>query len=78
MYRVSQGRPTDIGLQAYSWARPAIFVAGNGMRVWGGGVGGEIFISSVFSLSFIFLFLPCPSLISTTICSISLLPFSGR
>ena len=40
---------------AYSWARPAILVAGKGR---------EAFISSVSSLSFLFLFLPCPSLSS--------------
>ena len=40
---------------AYSWARHAILVAGKGR-------GGMFFISSVFSLSFQFLFLPCPSL----------------
>ena len=39
---------------AYSWARPAIVVAGK--------VRGGCFISSVSSLSFLFLFLPCPSL----------------
>ena len=36
------------------WARPAILVAGKGR-------GGNVFISSFFSLSFLFLFLPCPS-----------------
>ena len=43
---------------AYSWARPAILVAGK--------VKGEcfFFISSVSSLSFLFLFLPFPSLSS--------------
>ena len=41
---------------AYSWARPAILVAGKGR--------GNVFISSVSSLSFLFLFLPCPSLSS--------------
>ena len=40
---------------AYSWARPAILVAGKGR-------GGFFFISSVSSLSFLFLILPCPSL----------------
>ena len=40
---------------AYSWARPAILVAGKGREVM-------FFISSVSSLSFLFLFLPCPSL----------------
>ena len=48
---------------AYSWARPAILVAGKGT--------GECFYS-VFSLSFLFLFLPCPSLSSL----LSLLSFS--
>ena len=42
---------------AYSWARPAVLVAGKGR-------GGMFFISSVSSLSFLFLFLPCPSLSS--------------
>ena len=37
---------------AYSWAKPAILVAGKGR-------GGNVFISSVSSLSFLFLFLPC-------------------
>ena len=41
---------------AYSWARPAILVAGR--------VEGNVFISSVSSLSFLFLFLPCSSLSS--------------
>ena len=40
---------------AYSWARPAILVAGKGR-------GGMFFIFSVSSLSFLFLFLPCSSL----------------
>ena len=58
---------------AYSWARPAILVAGKGK-------GGMffVFISSVSSLSFMFLFLPCPPLSSPLLSSISLLPFSGR
>ena len=57
---------------AYSWARPAILVAGKGR-------GGMFFILSVSSLS-----LPVPlsslslSFISSTISSISFLPFSGR
>ena len=42
---------------AYSWARLAVLVAGKGR--------GEYFISSVSFLSFLFLFLPCPSLSST-------------
>ena len=36
-----------------SWARPAILVAGKGRE-------GNVFISSVSSLSFLFLFLPVP------------------
>ena len=64
MYITSPGRPTDIGLQL---ARPAILVTGKGR-------GGNVFISSVSSLPFIFLsFLPCPSLISSTISSVVLL-----
>ena len=43
---------------AGSWARPAILVSGKGK-----GRGG-MFISSVSSLSFLFFFLPCPSLSS--------------
>ena len=39
---------------AFIWARPAILVAGKGRA-------GNIFISSV-SLSFLFIFLPCPSI----------------
>ena len=53
---------------AYSGARPAILVAGKGR----GGI--FFFFSSVSLLSFLLLFLPCPSIIS----SISFLPFSGR
>ena len=70
VYLTSPGRPTVIGLQL---PRLAILVAGKG-RV------GNVFISSVSSLSFLFLFLPCPahSFISSTMSSISFLPFSGR
>ena len=46
---------------AYSWARPAILVAGKGR--------GEWFVSS---LSFLFLFLPCPSLSSPLVSLLSL------
>ena len=63
VYLMSPGRPTEIG---YSWARPAILAE---VRV-----EGNLFISSVTSLSFIFLFLLCPSLtisFSSTISSIS-------
>ena len=52
---------------AYSWARPTILIVGKDR--------GGISISSVSSLSFLFLFLPCPSLSSPLL---SLLPFSGR
>ena len=38
----------------------------------------HVVISSVFSLSFLFLFLPCPSNVSSTISSISFLSFSER
>ena len=41
---------------AYSWARPTILVTGKGR--------GECFISSVSSLSSMYLFLPCPFLLS--------------
>ena len=66
------GRPSDFGLQmgkaCYScWTRPVIFVANKGMEGAGGvGRGAEenVFISSVSSLLFLFLFLPCPSLSS--------------
>ena len=51
---------------AYSWAGPAIFVAGKGR--------GNVFISSVSSLLFLVLFLPCPSLSSLLPCVLS--PFS--
>ena len=54
---------------AYSWARPAILVVGKGR--------GECFYS-VSSLSFIFLFLPCPSRSSPLPSLLSLLPFSGN
>ena len=53
---------------AYSWARPAILAAGKGR-------GGNALISSVSSLSFIFLSTLSLSFISSTV---SLLPFSGR
>ena len=49
---------------AYSWARPAIIVAGKGTGArcvcGGGGGGGNVFISSVSSLSFLFSFFPVP------------------
>ena len=57
---------------AYSWAKPAILVAGNGRGGWG---GWNVFMYSLSSLLFLFLFLPSSSFISSTI---SFLPFSGR
>ena len=54
---------------AYSWARPDILVAGQGR-------GGNVFISSVSSLSFLFLFLSCPSLLSPVLSILSLSPLS--
>ena len=53
---------------AYSWARPAIFVAGKGR--------GVCFYSSVSSLSFLFLFLPCPFLSSPLLSLLSLFSLS--
>ena len=59
-------------LLAYSWARPAIHVAGKGR-------GGMFLFSSVSSLSFLFLFLPCPSLSSPLLSLLSFfLPSSWR
>ena len=63
VYLMSLGRPTDIG---FSWARPAILVAGKDRG------RGDVFISSVSSLSFLFLFLPCPSLSSFLLSLLSL------
>ena len=54
---------------AYSWARPAVLVVGKGR-------GGMFFISSVSSLSFLFLFLPCPSLSSPLLSLLSLFSLS--
>ena len=59
---------------AYSWARPAILVAGKGRGGCGG--GGDVFISSVSSLSFLFLFLPCHSLSSPLLALLSLFSLS--
>ena len=53
----------------YSWARPAVLVVGKGR-------GGMFFISSVSSLSFLFLFLPCPSLSSPLLSLLSLFSLS--
>ena len=54
---------------AYSWARPAILVAGKGR-------GGNDFISSVSSLSFLFLFLLYPPLSSPLLSLLSLFSLS--
>ena len=51
---------------AYSWARIAILVAGKGR--------GEYSISPVSSISFLFLFLPCPSISSPPLSHFSLSP----
>ena len=56
---------------AYSWARPAILVAGKGR----GGMFLFLLFLHFHSCSSIFLFL---SFISSTVSSITLLPFSGR
>ena len=55
MYCAAPGRPTDIGLQL---GKACLSL--QQVRV----EGGFFFISSVSSLSFILLFLPCPSLSS--------------
>ena len=66
VYLTSPGHSTEIGLRlgkaCYSWL--------------GYGGWGDVFISSVFSLSFIFLFLPCPSLSSPMLSLLSLFSFS--
>ena len=54
---------------AYSWARPAVLVAGKGR-------GGIFFISFVSSLSFLFLFLPCSSFSSLLLSLLSLFSLS--
>ena len=53
---------------AYSWARPTILIAGKDR--------GGMFISSVSSLSFLFLFFPCPSLSSPLLYLLSLFSLS--
>ena len=72
VYLTSPGRPTIL---AYSWARPAILVAGKGR---GGGGGGEdffyFFCFLIFFSFFLFLFLPCPSL-SSPLLSLPFSPF---
>ena len=64
-YLTSPGCPIDIVL---SWARPVILVTGKGR-------GGNVF-SSVSSLSFLFHFLPCPSLSSPLLPLLSLISLS--
>ena len=68
----------------------SIFEGGGGGVVEGGGGGvavvgcgegcvsyvGNVFISSVFSLSLMFLFLPCPSLLSPLLYLLSLFTLS--
>ena len=61
VYLTSPGRPTDTGLQLGKTGR---------------GRGGNIFISSVSSLSFLFLFLPCSSLSSLLLSLLSLFSLS--
>ena len=63
MYLASTGAQLIL---AYGWARPAILAAGKGR-------GGNAFISSVSSVSFIFLFFPCPSLSSPLLSLLTLL-----
>ena len=73
MVKVS-GILCHLGVQlilASNWARSAILEVGQGR-------GGNVFISSVSSLSFPFFFLPqCASLSSSLLSLLSLLPFSG-
>ena len=54
---------------AYSWARPAILLAGKGR-------GGMFLFLLVSSLSFLFLFLPCPPLSSPLLSLLSLFSLS--
>ena len=54
---------------AYSRERPGIRVAGKGR-------GGMFFFYSVSSLSFLILFLPCPSLLSPLLSLLSLFSLS--
>ena len=64
VYLTSPGRQTDIGLQLVEACYP---VAGKGR--------GGCFISSVSSLSLLFLFDPCPSLLSIYLLSLLFSPF---
>ena len=65
VYLTSLGRSTDIGVQLGKACYR--LVAGKGR-----GGGGDIIISSVSSLSFLFLFLPCFSLASLLLSLFSL------
>ena len=66
VYLASSGRPTDIGLLL---GKACCLCSRWGLR-------GGVFISSVSSLSFIFLFLPCPSLLSPLLPLLSLFSLS--
>ena len=66
VYLTSLERPTDIGLQLGKACYPVV----------GKGRGGNVFISSVSSLSFLYLFLPCPSLSSPLLSLLSLFSLS--
>ena len=65
MYLASPGRPTVELILAY---RPAVLAAGKGR--------GGMFLFLVSSLSFIFPFLLCPSLLSTLLSLLSLFSLS--
>ena len=66
VYLMSPGRPTDIGLQLGKACYPCSRL----------GYRGNVFISSVSSLSFLFLFLPCSSLSSLRLSLLSLFSLS--
>ena len=65
VYLASPGRPTDIGLQL---GKAAVLIADKGR--------GGCFISSVSSLSFLFLFLSCPSLSTPLLSLLSIFSIS--
>ena len=68
MYLTSLGRPAVL---AYSWARPAILVAGKGR-------GGMFLLLLFLHFHSCSSFFPALSFISSTVSSSSFLPFSGR
>ena len=68
VYLTSPGRPTDIGLQLGKACYPCMSKGRRGMFY--------VFISSVSSLSFLFLFLPCSSLSFPLLPLLSLFSFS--